>query len=107
MKGTLSDVIAQFKAALQQLYGERLSQVILFGSYARGDEHTNSDVDFLVVLNDKKISVSNEIRKINDCVYDIILRYGKIISFIPTSKEKFENSPNHFYRLIKQEGITV
>ncbi len=40
------------KQALTELYGERLDRVILYGSYARGDFHNESDVDFLVVLKD-------------------------------------------------------
>jgi len=84
-----------------------LSKIILFGSYARGEEKEYSDVDFLIVLKDKNISVFSEIEKINNMVYSMILSTGKIISFIPTTEEKFENSPNHFYRLVKKEGRVV
>jgi predicted nucleotidyltransferase len=101
------NIISQFKTTIQQLYGERLSKIILFGSYARGEEKENSDMDFLIVLKDKNISVFNEIEKINNQVYDMILQTGKIISFIPTTEEKFERSPNYFYRLVKKEGKAV
>ena len=107
MSGSASNIIAQFKSVLQQLYGERLSKVILFGSYARGEANDDSDIDFLIVLKDKDISVFKEIEMINNKVYNIILESGKMISFIPTTEEKFENSPNHFYTLVKQEGTTL
>ena len=102
-----SNIISQFKTTIQQLYGQRLSKIILFGSYARGDEQENSDIDFLVILKDKDISVFNEIEKINNKVYNMILQTGKIISFIPTTEEKFEKSANHFYRHVKKEGKPV
>ncbi|MFN0014530.1 MAG: nucleotidyltransferase domain-containing protein [Saprospiraceae bacterium] len=52
------DAIAQaVKAELQRLYGDRLAKVILYGSYARGDFHEESDIDFLVVLKDVEIDV--------------------------------------------------
>jgi predicted nucleotidyltransferase len=35
---------------LRRLYGERLRKVVLFGSWARGDAHPESDIDLLVVL---------------------------------------------------------
>src|SRR5215216_3016719 len=104
MTSTTSYIISQFKTSIQQLYGERLSKIILFGSYARGEEKENSEIDFLVVLKDKNISVFSEIEKINNQVYSMILNTGKIISFVPTTEEKFENSSNHFYRLVKKEG---
>lgn len=101
------DIISQFKKTIQRIYGERLLKIILFGSYARGEEKENSDIDFLIVLKDKDISVFNEIEKINNHVYSMILETGKIISFIPTTEEKFEKSPNYFYRLVKKEGKPV
>jgi predicted nucleotidyltransferase len=48
-------VSKRFKEIMQELYGERLSKIILYGSYARGDFHEESDIDFLVVLNDEEI----------------------------------------------------
>jgi predicted nucleotidyltransferase len=35
---------------LRRLYGDRLSSVLLFGSWARGDAHPESDIDLVVVL---------------------------------------------------------
>jgi predicted nucleotidyltransferase len=35
---------------LRQLYGQRLRQVLLFGSWARGDATDDSDIDLMVVL---------------------------------------------------------
>jgi len=37
----------------------------------------------------------------------MILKYGKVISFVPTTEEKFEKSPNHFYSLVKKEGKSI
>ena len=107
MTATSENIVSQFKSLLQKLYGERLAKVILFGSYARGDEKETSDIDFLVVLKDKKISTFSEIEKMNSLAYAIMLKYGKVISFVPTTQEKFDSSPNYFYRLVKQEGKTI
>lgn len=81
-----------------------MAKVVLFGSYARGDEKENSAIDFLVVLRNKTISAFSEIEKINAQAYEIMMKHGKRISFVPTTEEKFETSANHFYCLVKQEG---
>src|SRR6266571_2296599 len=44
--GTAAAVAAELRA----LYGGRLRRVVLFGSWARGDAHPESDIDLLVVL---------------------------------------------------------
>jgi uncharacterized protein (UPF0332 family)/predicted nucleotidyltransferase len=60
------DQIAKAVASdLRELYGERLKKVLLFGSWARGDAHPESDIDLLVVL-DRVESVWDELRRMND-----------------------------------------
>lgn len=44
-------VLAQFRAALHEMYGARLERVVLFGSQARGDARPDSDYDVAVFLN--------------------------------------------------------
>jgi predicted nucleotidyltransferase len=45
-------ILTRFRAALAEVYGERLERVVLFGSRARGDAHTESDYDIAVFLRD-------------------------------------------------------
>jgi predicted nucleotidyltransferase len=43
-------ILKRFRAALSELYGERLDRVVLFGSRARGDARDDSDYDVAVFL---------------------------------------------------------
>jgi predicted nucleotidyltransferase len=43
-------VLKRFKAALNQMYGDQIVRVVLFGSRARGDALTDSDYDVAVFL---------------------------------------------------------
>jgi len=45
--------LAAFLERLRQRYGDDLLRVVLFGSKARGDFDTESDVDVLVVLRER------------------------------------------------------
>src|ERR1700758_1320655 len=47
-------ILKRVRAALDQIYGDRLERVVLFGSRARGDARENSDYDVAVVLKDLK-----------------------------------------------------
>ena len=43
-------VLVRFRKALDEMYGDRLDRVVLFGSRARGDAHAESDYDVAVFL---------------------------------------------------------
>ncbi len=55
-------ILQQLKQRLQELYGERLKGLYLFGSHARGEASADSDIDVAVILDDFK-SVGEEIRR--------------------------------------------
>jgi len=46
---TLKTILARLKRELKNHYRDRLKQLIMFGSQARGDAHPDSDIDVLVV----------------------------------------------------------
>ena len=95
------------KAQLQLLYGERLAQVILYGSYARGDFHEESDMDFWVVLKDEEIEVGREVLKLSMALSPLNLTYGIIISKHPTTSKQYLTSPFTFYQNVRREGIEL
>jgi hypothetical protein len=49
---TTDPVLARFRTAVTDLYGDRLTRVVLYGSRARGDHQPDSDYDIAVFLND-------------------------------------------------------
>jgi predicted nucleotidyltransferase len=44
--------LANLRAAVTEIYGERVERIVLFGSRARGDAHGDSDYDVAVFLRD-------------------------------------------------------
>ncbi len=49
MKKT-NDILKEFRAEIEKLYGKRLINVILYGSFARGEATEGSDIDLVVIL---------------------------------------------------------
>ena len=45
-------ILERFRAAVTEIYGDRLARVVLFGSRARGDAQPDSDYDVAVFLRD-------------------------------------------------------
>ncbi len=44
--------LERFRAAVTEIYGDRLERIVLFGSRARGDAQPDSDYDVAVFLRD-------------------------------------------------------
>ncbi len=43
-------ILNRYRAALDEIYGDQLERVVLFGSRARGDAHPHSDYDVAIFL---------------------------------------------------------
>lgn len=50
MPQLIRDLINQYVSAIRNIYGRHIKQIILYGSYARGDFHKDSDVDIMVLV---------------------------------------------------------
>ena len=46
----LKDLLTELKSRLMALYGVRMKGLCLYGSYAHGEQHSESDVDVLIIV---------------------------------------------------------
>ena len=99
-------VVNEFKLELENLYGDNLVSVIIYGSQARGDAKKNSYIDILVILNNMS-SPFFEIDKIVDIIHEHLLKDNELIQVIPTSAYKFNDDINSLYSNIKKEGLKI
>jgi predicted nucleotidyltransferase len=102
-----NSTIELIKQNLQNLYGNKLEKVLLYGSYARNTADENSDIDLLVVLNIPIIELSKEIRQISKIMLPMILDVGTMISVVPVTKTTFENSQSLFFKNIRKDMIVL
>jgi predicted nucleotidyltransferase len=84
------------------------AQVILYGSFARGDNKKGSDIDILILLDKKNITYQDE-KQIKYPLYDLEFDTGQIISPLVLSKSDWElrHRITPFYANVKQEGIEL
>lgn len=64
-------ILERFRAAVMEIYGDRLERVVLFGSRARGDAQPDSDYDIAVLLRDMPDRFA-EMNRLADVATDIL-----------------------------------
>jgi predicted nucleotidyltransferase len=79
-------------------------RITLFGSYARGDNKENSDIDILIIIKD----LENE-RKITGALYKELLKENISIpiDFLAIDYDKYnrvKDDIGYIYKTIEQEG---
>ena len=84
------------------------AEVILFGSHARGEAHSKSDWDILILLSNLKVDRNTEM-EYRDELFDVELQTDEVISAFIYSKEIWENRHKitPLYKNIQQEGIRL
>lgn len=91
---------------LSLIYGKDITAITIYGSYARGEQKEDSDIDIALFV--KKIKKDNT-DKMLECVAKYELDVGKVLSVIEIDNKKYNKWKKilPFYKNINKEGITL
>ena len=106
LSAPLSSVLMTLRRQLQELYGDRLVKLLLYGSQARGDASSWSDIDVLVVLKGR-VRPSEEITRTGRIVSGICLEFDTVIQCLFMEEERFHDASGPLLRNISREAIEV
>ena len=103
------EIIMSFARKVRRILGKNLKQVILYGSYARGDYTEDSDIDIMVLttLTDKEIEQIET--EIYDLAFDYLMDSGVDISVVIKNEEQFNYwlGALPFYDNVRKEGMVL
>lgn len=103
------EVLKAFVKQIRKIFGASLRQIILYGSYARGDYRDNSDMDIMILTS----LAESEIRELENIVYDAAYEYllsdGIVISVIIKNESHFNCwlGALPYYDNVKREGVVL
>lgn len=103
----LMKTVSDLSKELRSIYGDSLDRIMLYGSYARGTQTDESDVDIAVMLN--KEPSRKMIDLMTECVVKRELECNKVLSVIDIQTSNYNSWKTRlpFYRNIEKEGITL
>lgn len=108
-KSELQTVLDKVKITAQQIYGDKLNKIILYGSYARGDNMEESDIDIMIILNCNTEEIKHFHNLTIEMASDISLEQEVFLSILLRDKMHYENNLSilPFYQNIAREGVAV
>lgn len=109
MPDDIRNVVFKFSLQLRNLLGSSLSKVILYGSYARGDNHDHSDVDVMILVKMTDAEIKRIENDVYDMAFDIEMETGIDISPIIKNEKQYEYWVDTlpFYRNVRDEGVVI
>jgi predicted nucleotidyltransferase len=102
----LANLLLRLRQELFHLLGERLEAVYLYGSQARGDAKSDSDIDVLVVIQGH-FDYFELVKRTGGIAAKLSLEYETVLSLAFVSQKAFEQQKTPFLMNIKQEGVPV
>ncbi|MFQ5819699.1 MAG: nucleotidyltransferase family protein [Candidatus Heimdallarchaeota archaeon] len=99
----IKGILNEFRTELIKLYDKRLKQIILYGSWARGEATEDSDIDLLIVL-EGNVSPGKEIDRMIDIITEINLKHNVLLAVYPVSEENYATLNSPLLLNIRREG---
>jgi len=105
----LNKITSEVSQGVKKALGDRLHNIILYGSYARGDYDDESDIDIMVLADIKDEEIYPFRKIVRQISNDVSLDFGTTVSLSLNDKNIFDSRVNilPFYRNVITEGVTI
>ena len=106
-KNQLDEIIGRIVDFSKKIFGDKFQNVILYGSYARGDYDDESDIDIMIMVDMSREELKMYRSLVSEFFSEINLENGVFLTSKLQSKSYF-NEWQHampFYQSVIKEGV--
>ena len=98
-------IAKEFANEAKRMFGNEIENITLFGSVARGEDDTESDIDVLIIWNGDNVKGWD---KLEEMAFDMFIRYNALISIKLISPAEYKNMENFlFMKDVRKEGVVI
>jgi len=103
---TKIELLGQIRKSLEDIFGNRLKGVILYGSEARDEAAPDSDIDLLVIL-EGPVNLWDDTKTAVSALYDFQNELMRSIHVVPVDAVEYEAQEFSIYRTAHEQGLRV
>ncbi len=105
----ITTIITEIVNETKELLKEDIYKIVLYGSCARGDYNSESDIDIMIIMNCEKESILQYRKQISKVASRIGLKNDIEISLLLRDRSTFKQNETvlPFYKNIQKEGIIL
>lgn len=105
----LRELLVLLTSEIRILLGDRLQRIVLYGSYARGEEDKESDLDVMIFVNGSDDDLRQYREQVVDIEVDLSLKYDLVVSIILQAVDEYNKwlPVLPFFRNVQEEGVEV
>ena len=103
------DILMKFAQDVKHILDTRLVKVILYGSYARGDQRLDSDIYIMILTTLQQSEIEQVENSIYNLAFDYQMDYGLDIMVMILNIDQFNYwlGALPFYDNVQQDGIVL
>jgi predicted nucleotidyltransferase len=99
------EIAKEFADEVIKRFGDEIGDIILFGSVARGEDNTESDIDILIVWKGDKVKGWDRLENV---AFSIFTKYKTLMSIKLVSPEEYKNMESFFFmKNVQKEGMVI
>lgn len=103
----LMQALLEMSKKISDVYSTALKNIVVYGSYARGEETEESDVDIALILKDSETEEMHD--KMTDIVVDYELDQNRTLSVVTIDNSNYVQWRKvlPFYKNLDKEGVVI
>lgn len=108
-KTEMQQAVNEFAEEAKRIYGAKLKEIILYGSCARGDFTSESDIDLMILLDVPGEEINFERRRIYDISDRLDRYYNVVLTPVFQNYEVYRKymEASVFFQNVQREGVRI